>query len=270
MPMTFTGIPLLFIAAATLSAVVQAADPEPSSLVERLLADNARIRSVQCEIRRETEAGGSIVPTLSRVWFERPDRLRVETVTPHPRRIVVDGTAIHKWIDGHTNGVRILLAEAPEQELIQVRRTPATAEEYLLRLKGIPETSLPPEPDYPVRRAYTPQDRHPYTILALDTTGRLARLEFFDPAGKTNRLLRVDFGGWKEISQGIWIACFQKSEGMGRNGTGFKETLRVSSLKVNEPIDPANFDISLRAAGVHFLKPDDMTKVLQRPDNKTR
>lgn len=234
------------------------------TMMEKLLVENQKIRTIQCEIRHETEVGGQVVRTLSRVWFERPDRLRVETVTPNLRRIVVDGKAIHKWMKGQEAGVRIPLAEASEWDLIQVRRVPATADEYLLRLKGVPATILPAIDGFSCRCAYTPPAPHPYTELSLDATGRLARLEFFDPADHTNRLLRVDFMGWQEVKPGIWIACLQKTGAKARDGVEVKETIRVSSLVVNEPINPEEFEVARRMPGVKFVKPEEMLEILRR------
>ncbi len=233
-------------------------------LAERLIAANGRIHTVRCEIRRELEVDGATMPTLSRIWFQRPDRLRVETVMPEARRIVVDGKAIHKWIDGQAEGVRIPLADAPENELIQVRKTPGTAEEYLMRLKGIPEEPLPPETGFPIRRAYAPRAPHPYTVLALDETGRLARIEFFDPAVRTNRLLAVEFTGWKEAKPGLWIPCLQKTAIRGRDGSIVHETLRVTGLAVNDPIEPEQFEAARHAKGVKFLNPAQAMETLKK------
>ncbi len=257
----------LIVAAMTAGAGL-AREIAAKPLTDRLLAESEKIRSIQCEIRRDTEVGGSTIRTLSRIAFERPDRLDVETVTPSARKIVVDGTAIYKWIDGQVTGVRIPLAGADKRELVQVRRVPATADEHLLRLQGAPETILPAEDGFPVRRAYTPAAPHPYTVLALDATGRLARLEFFDPDAHTNRLLRVDFEGWKEVKPGIWIACLQKTESKGRDGIEVRETLRVSALAVNEPVDPGQFDVGRRIPGVKFIKPEEMEELLRSSGNR--
>ena len=252
-----------WLSMAAVAALTTAAAAE-TPLLERLLAENGRTHTLRCEIRRELEMEGVTLPTLSRIWFERPDRLRVETALPEPRRIVADGTAIYKWIDGQPQGVRIPLAEAPEPELLQLRKTPGTAEEYLLRLKGLPEEPLPPEPGFPVRRAYLPPAPHPYTVLALDETGRLARIEFFDAANRTNRLLLAEFAGWKEAKPGIWLAVLQKTAIRGRDGTVAHETLRVGSLAVNEPIEPEQFEAAKHSGGVRFLSPDQARNAVEK------
>ena len=245
------------------SCIVQGRAGEVS-LAERLIKENERIRTIRCDIRRETDVDGKRMTTLSRVWFERPDRLRVETVMPDARRIVVDGTAIHKWIEGQAEGVRIPLADSPEGELLQVRKTPGMVDDHLMRLRGIAETELPPAEGFPVRRAYKPPAPHPLTILSLDATGRLARLEFLDPGDGETRLLRTDFEGWREVGPGIWIACLQKTDAKGRDGTKVVETLRVSGLAVNAPVEASNFDVAAQAAGVRFLTSEEMTAVLQK------
>jgi hypothetical protein len=259
---TTHGLGLL--AAFLTAGIGLAGEPMTMSLADRLLAENGKIRSVRCEIRREVEVEGGTLQSLSRVWFERPDKLRVETVTPEARRIVADGTAIYKWLEGQTAGVRIPIDGAPEVELNQLRKTPGTADEHLMRLKGLPETELTPLPDFPLRRGYAAPSPHPFTVLSLDATGRLARLEFFDSPSCTNRLLVVSYAGWKEAKPGIWMACLQKAQAKGRDGMEVSETLRVNGLEVNESIDPGEFVAARQAAAVKFLSPLDAEKAIKK------
>lgn len=247
-----------------------AGEPAEKPLPERLLAESEKIRSIQCEIRRDTESGGSTIRALSRISFERPDRLYVDSVSPVIRKIVVDGKAIYKWIDGQDAGVRIALADAEEWDLLQVRRVPATADEHMMRLKGAPETILPASDGFPVRRAYTPAKPHPYTELSLDESGRLARLDMFDRDVRTNRLLRVDFGGWQEVKPGIWISCLQKMDARGRDGTVVQETVRISALTVNEPVDSGKFDVHLCMPGIKFVKPSEMMDLLRVSEERQK
>lgn len=251
----------------TLAIALPAMGAEPT-LAERLLAEYETIRTVRCDIRRETLVDGRRVNTLSRVWYERPDRLRVETVTPEPRRILVDGTNIYKWVEGHADGVRIPLAEAADTELLQVRKVPGTAEDYLLRLRGVPEQVLPPTEDFPVRRGYTSPDPHPFATLAMDSQGRLAQVAFFSSAAQTNRLLQVAFGGWHEASPGIWFPRWQKATVAGPEDKTIRETVRVSALVVNEPFDASLFDLASTAKAVRFVSVDEMVDILAEREKK--
>ena len=145
----------------------------------------------------------------------------------------------------------------------QVRRVPGSGEEFLLRLKGLPETELPAQPGYPTRRGYSPAEPHPYTIISLDDQRRLARVVFFDPTNPTNQLLKVDFGGWKEVNPDTWISCTQKTTITARDGTQSFETLRVGKIAINEPFFPDKFSIAKQAKGIQFITRDAMKGKLQ-------
>lgn len=256
---------ILMTGMAVLSAAAETVAP---TLVQQLIATNEAIRTVRCDIRRETLVDGRRVHTLSRVWYERPDRLRVETVTPEPRRILVDGTNIYKWVEGHAEGVRIPLAEASDAELLQVRKVPGTAEDYLLRLRGVPEQELPPIEGLPVRRGYESPEPHPYAELAMEPEGRLARVSLFSAADRTNRLMEVDFSGWREAKPGIWIPCLQQATVAGPDGQTIRETVRVSALVVNEPLDASLFDAAPVAASVRLVSVDEMIGILADREKK--
>jgi len=250
---------------ATLSAGAETVMP---TLAEQLIATNDAIETVRCDIRRETLVDGRRVHTLSRVWYARPDRLRVETVTPEPRRILVDGTDIYKWVEGQAEGVRIPLAEASEAELLQVRKVPGTAEDYLLRLRGVPEETLPPVEGFPVRRGYESPGPHPFAELAMDPAGRLARVSLFGADNRAQRLLEVDFGGWREAKPGIWFPCLQQATVTGPDGKTIRETVRVSALAVNEPLDASQFDSAPVAKVVRFVSVEEMVGILAEREKK--
>jgi hypothetical protein len=247
-------------------AVCAAAEPtQTPTLIAQLIETNKKISTIQCEIRRETRIEDELAPaTLSRVWFQSGNLLRVETSSPQIRRIIVDGNTIYKWMDGDKQGVRIPLADAPEAELLQVQRVPASGEEHLRRLKGLSEKILPPDPDYPVRRLYEPPSPHPNVTVSLDSLDRLARIEFFDKSDPKLKLGQVDFSGWKEAKPGIWIACRQNTHIKTKQGNTIDETLRVSRLVVNEPIPEEQFCLSPEERQIEFVTVEDMKLQLQQ------
>jgi len=237
-------------------------DAAPAAWIERRIAASAPVRSLRCEARRETEVNGERAVLLSRVWFQRPDRLHVESAAPVPRRIVVDGVAIHKWVEGHPDGLRLPLAEAPEAELIQVRRVPGTAEEQLLRLRGLPDIELPPTADFPARRGFRPPAPHPYTVVSLDTEGRVARVEYFENERAERPTLATEYSGWQRTPEGVWLAAVQRTTARGRDGEAIVETLRLSGLAVNVEIEPERFDPARWARGVRFQGLQELTEKL--------
>ncbi len=228
------------------------------SLVSELLEQSLQIETIRCDIRREADIDGRRTTTLSRVWFQRPDRLRVETVMPFSRCIVVDGTTIYKWVDGEAEGAQISLSDAPEEELRQVRRTPGTMDEHLMRLQSAREIKLTHSSAYPVRRGYETGSPHPYAILSLDKKGRLAVLEFLDREDRETLFLRTELSGWMEPVPGVRIAGLQRTTASGRDGSSMQETVRVSGVRVNEPMDAVLFQRPDGDTGITFLTPAEM------------
>lgn len=255
---------LLAMAALSAPPAVRAVGGEApaGAWIEQLIAASAPIRSLRCETRRETEMNGARFVILSRVWFQRPDRLHVESAAPMPRRIVVDGTAIHKWVEGYPDGLRLPLAEAPEAELIQVRRVPGTAEEQLMRLRGLPALELPPTADFPVRRGFRPPAPHPYTVVSLDAEGRVARVEFFESEQSERPRLRTDYSGWQRTPEGVWLAAVQRTTARTADGGEVVDTLRLSGFAVNIEIEPERFDPARWARGVRFRPLAELTEEL--------
>jgi len=239
-----------------------ASPPDEPTLAERLIEEYAGVRTMRCDIRREVDVDGNLQTSLSRVWFQRTNHLRVEAVSPTPRGIVVDGTTIYKWVKGQDHGVMFPLDKAPRAEQIQVKRVPATGQEYLLHIEGRQEAVLPAKPGFPIRRGYAQPLPLPYTIISMTPENRLGRIELFESSAQTNRLFKVDYSGWKEVAQDIWIPCVQESVGYRRKGSAVFETLRASSISVNHDIPTKHFNPKPWAKQVKFVSPGKMAELL--------
>ena len=124
------------------------------TLAERILAGYDSIRSVSCEIRKDSEAGARKMRMLSRVYYEKPDRLHVDQPAPIPRRIVADGKTFYSYIDGDPKGFSRAIEKLNEEMLINLRKVPGTAMEHLMKLKGIVETNLEATAEFPERNGY--------------------------------------------------------------------------------------------------------------------
>ncbi len=63
--------------------------------LERLLEQYGRIQALTCQVRRESRTGDQQLRMLSQIWYQRPDRLFVESVAAGvdgiTRRILADG-----------------------------------------------------------------------------------------------------------------------------------------------------------------------------------
>jgi len=235
----------------------------PESWIDRLIAVHAPIQTLRCEIRRERTLEGKTTTRLSRVWYARGGRLRVESVTPLPTRVLADGTTIYKWLDGDPDGVRLPVSTAPENEKKQLRQVPGTAEEYLLRLEGAVEEELPPTPDFPRRIGCRLPDPQPYGILSINRSNLLSRIEFFDSPTQTNRLLLAVFSNWKEVLPNVHIPCLHQIRIEATNGGVIEETVRISRIQVNLPMSDEEFSVSHQAPSIHFISPEMMEQKLK-------
>ncbi len=222
---------------------------EPGSVVERLIASYDAVQSVQVEIRRDTggPAGGG--RRLSRVYFRRPDRLHVESVTPPRRRIVADGATFYSYIEGDPKGFSRPVAQLEGDWLTSLRQVPGTAMDHLLRLRGFPEEALPAAEGLPTRVAVKRDDR--VAVLGLDAQGRLARFELFTDPGLAAAVARYDYENFVEPLPGVWFATLQRA-GLRQGREEAVETTRLSNLQVNQPIPDPMFRHETFFEGVVF------------------
>lgn len=219
------------------------------TLVDTLLTGYERIQSVTCEVVKDTESAGHAVKTLSRVYFQKPDRLNVENVSPLPRRIVADGTNFYSYVPGDPKGFGRPVAHLEPDMLIPLRKVPGSAMEHLLRLKGLAETNLPATAGFPVRRGYAAAKT--YAVLQLDASNRLARIEFFSDASCSNRTAQCDYSDFKEALPGVWLALVHRTT-LTVGGLESHETSRYYKLAVNPEIAPNLFNPKLFFKDVPF------------------
>lgn len=220
------------------------------TLADTLLAGYDRIQSLTCEVVKDTEASGHSVKTLSRVYFQKPDRLNVENVAPIQRRIVADGTNFYSYVDGDSKGFTRSVAQLDTDMLIPLRKVPGSAMDHLLRLKGIAETNMPPQPQFPVRRGYAAAKT--FAVLSMDASNRLARIEFFSGATGTVKTAQCDYSGFVEALPGVWLATLQITT-IGLGGMESHETSHYYNLAVNPEIAPNLFNPKLFFKEVTFV-----------------
>jgi outer membrane lipoprotein-sorting protein len=237
---------------------VLAAVTRAETVAERLLAGYDSVQSVSCEIRKDIEAQAGTMRMLSRVYYQKPDRLHVDQATPVPRRIVSDGNTFYSYIEGDTKGFSRPVDKLNEEMLINLRKVPGTAMDHLMKLRGIPETNLAATAEFPVRRGYASEKV--FVVLSLDATGRLARIEFYATPEMKTKTGQYDYSAFQEALPGVWIPCLH--QGTFRiAGVESKETSRVDNLSVNKPIAPNLFEPGPFFKGVEFV--DDFGKIYE-------
>ncbi len=232
------------------TALFFAGSATAETLAEKLCAQYAAVQTLQCQLRRDTEAAGGSLRKLSRIYFQRVDKLHVDNVSPLKRRIVCDGELFQSFITGDPKGFSQPVAKLDRDMLISLRQVPGTAMDHLLRVGGLAETNLPPVEGFPVRRGYDMGKN--FVVLALDASNRLARVEFFATAAQQQRVARWDYSQFQEVAPGVAIPCLHQAL-ITLGGAESRETVHVDNLVVNQPI-PANlFQPALFFKGVQFV-----------------
>lgn len=232
------------------SVFALAASVRAETLAERLLAGYAPVQTVSCEARKDTRTAGGSVRMLSRVFYERPDRLHVENVSPIPRRIVCDGTNFFSFVEGDPKGFSRPVGLLDEEMAIQLRKVPGTAMDHLMRLEGVAEDVLSPTAESPVRRGYATDSV--YFVICCDATGRLARIELYPDASMKNEAGAYTYEQFEEVLPGVWMPMLHRGR-FRLAGVDVEETSRFTHVRVNEPIAPRLFVAAPFFEGVAFV-----------------
>lgn len=221
------------------------------TVLERVLKPLEAVQNLSCEIRRDTPLpDGQTMRMLSRIYYQRPDKLHVENFSPIKRRIVSDGTVFRSYTEGAPRGFSRPVAELNDEMLRNLRMVPGSAANLLEELKGVAEVALAPTAEFPARAGY--DNGKSFSVVNLDERGRLARFEVFGSAAMTDVLTRMDFSAFQEVVPGTWIAGLQQSkitfQGMERT-----ETTRVDNLAANGEIPAALFEAAAFFPDVQFV-----------------
>jgi outer membrane lipoprotein-sorting protein len=221
-----------------------------TNIVEKALADYDKVQTVSCEIRRTVESGAGRETFLSRVYFQRPDRLHVDNIAPLRRRIVADGTNFFSHVDGAPKGFSRPVSKLDAEHIISLRKVPGTAMDHLLRLKGLSPKHLESSPELPLRQAF--QTDKTFAVVSGDNTGRIVRIELFPDASMKEKTAQVEYSDFVEVLTGVWIPTRHKTTAKFGNTTG-TETVRIDNLSVNEPIAQTLFAPSAFFKDVRFV-----------------
>lgn len=227
------------------------------TVLERILQSTDAVQSMSCEIRRDSPLpDGQTLRLLSRVYYERPDKLHVENFSPVKRRTICDGTVFRQYTAGAPKGFSRPVLALNDEMLRNLRMVPGSAANMLEILKGAEEVALEPTAEYPTRVGY--DNGKAFAVLSLDEQGRLAQLDIFDSPAQTKLRSKTEFSAFQEVLPGVWIACHQLSKATFA-GVERQETTRVDNITANHPIPASLFVAEPFFQGVEFV--DEFEKI---------
>jgi outer membrane lipoprotein carrier protein len=183
------GISLLLAVQAVL-----AADPSPDAVVHSVQERYDATQNFAADFKQEMriEAGGQVIKSSGKVWFQRPGRMRWEYLVPEQQTIVADGTTL--WIVQPADNQ---VLKAPLQHAFE-SRTPVSFLLGVARIeKDFRATLLSPGDDGRLRLQLDPLqaedgslgslvldvDRKSYDVVAAtirDPLGNSTRVELHD------------------------------------------------------------------------------------------
>lgn len=231
--------------------------PKKNATLARRLYDSFRtIRTISCEIRKTVVTAGRTDRWLSRIHYKSPNRIHVENVAPFKRRIVADGTNLYYHVADHAKGFSAPLAALREPMLSAARNIPATPTEHLIKLLEYPETALPGNEEFPVRRSY--RTGAFLVILSCDDLGRLVQVDFFKTEKAETLVARYTYSSFTGTPGGAWVPKKHKATLFLPDDETVTETRRIDNLVVDKPVAASLFDASLFFRNVKFV--DDLRK----------
>jgi len=222
------------------------------TVVKQVCRPYEAVQTMSCEIRRDQDQpDGSVIRMMSRVHFKRPNLLNVETLSPFKRRIIADGTTYRSYVEGQPKGLISPVEKLPKDNQLELCTVPGTLSGALEPIAGKEETRLDPLAEFPVRAGYV--GGKSFTVLSLDSSNRLARLEVFTDASMGTLVTRTEFSAFQEVLPGVWIACLQRAVVTEKDVT-VAETTRIGNIAVNREMPASLFEAEKFFKGVKFAE----------------
>lgn len=226
------------------SALVAPASLEaaPGAVLDAVFASCAAVTNASCTVRREVTVDGRSATIVSRIDWARGDRLCVQTLSPEPKRTVIDGTNV--WMKGVKDAEPRhwwVKDQAPSQ-FASLRSVPGSAEEALAPLRDFPEVvvlvgAMSP---YPRTLRYSGAESGATAELCLDGEGRPAEVDFWPGAPEGPPAERVLFESPEQVVPGGWVFRRQIRE-TTVDGKTIRTVSRFDDLRVNTDLPDSVF-----------------------------
>ena len=232
--MTFRCILVCFLLGTTVARAGS------DSLADRLCARYDAVKTLSCQTRKTTMVDNEGVTMLSRVYYQQPNLLNVETISPLHRRIVSDGQALYLHQTNSLHGFSRPLGKLDADMRMLIGAIAATPLDHILYLRGNSETTLPPLPGLPLRRGYA-AGTNIFAVLNCDQAERLVKIDYFKSPAMDVRIASTVFTNFLAVSSNCWLALRQQTT-ISLPSSSVTETRVFETVIVNLPLDQKLFD----------------------------
>ena len=229
-----------------------AAPPEltvpATNVLDAVHARYAAVSNVLCTVRRSVLIGGKdggSGESVSRIVWQRGDKLNVQRISPERRRTVIDGATVWTASDGQESPVSFPVSEQLPSQAANLRAVPGSPEEVLSVLDPATAEDLARAGDSAARRvAFAVSDEESQVaraVLSIDGNGFVASLQGYSDDAMATPLFKTVFSAPAEVLPGVMLfrKIVTESEAGGRTLSAVSSFER---LRVNETLAPATFD----------------------------
>lgn len=235
----------LLLTVASALAAPASLEAAPGAVLDAVFASCAAVTNASCTVRREVTVDGRSATIVSRVDWARGDRLCVQTLSPEPKRTLIDGTNV--WMKGKSDKVPRcwdVKEQAPSQ-VASLRSVPASAEEALASLRDFPDVvdvdgAMSPDPRL---LRFSGAASGATAELRIDGNGRPVELALWPGAPEGIPAELVRFESPEEIVPGGWVFRRQIRETRVAGKT-IRTISRFDDLRVNTDLPDSIFSAS--------------------------
>ncbi len=247
----YASIPSIFLLA--LFSVIPAFSSVAAkpTLVDELIAGYEAINTISCEIRKTSKGSQGTVRMLSRVYYKKKYFIHVDNVSPMKRTILADGKKLYYHMKDAPKGFSKEIEKLKPVWMGALTNIPATPMDHLNKLKGVPESILPPTDKYPVRRGYITEKV--FTVISCDQEMKPVKIEFFQSKEMKTLIAQYDYSEFKKAGDTCYIPTIHKAVLYLPDGKKATETRIINNLKINGEISDILFDPSIHFKDVKFV-----------------
>ncbi|MDA3799550.1 MAG: hypothetical protein PF692_10770 [Kiritimatiellae bacterium] len=239
------------ISLALLIISVPLAASATTNVINEIINNYSKIKSVSCIVSRVITFNEKDTRLLSRVYYERPNKLHVQQTSPLNRRIICDGTNFFYYIDGDPKGYSSPVDKLSEQQIIELVKVPGTSEDILYRLKNIEPKELSGNEEYPTQLAFTTTNNLNIIVYITDEK-RIEKIDFFESNEFAKLTSSSHYSNFIEATPGVFVPTTHKMV-LNINKQQRTETAKFSHYTANAPISQSLFYAKPFFKGVTFV-----------------
>jgi len=230
-----------------------------NTTIDNIIKQYSKINSVSCVVSRTIAFNENETRLLSRVYYERPNKLHVQQTVPFDRRIVCDGTNFFYYIKGDPKGYSQPVDKLTEKQIIELQKIPGSSEDILYRLVNLKPKELTGNDEFPTQLAYTTTNDI-NIIIFINDKKLIQKIHFFKNKELTKLTSTYEYSNFIEAIPDVFVPTTHRMT-ININDKERTETAKFSHYKANGPIPQSLFNAKPFFKGVEFV--DSFKKIYE-------